>query len=400
MAKCGLCGTDVTFDMTQHYVPDFEGKKHRVCKRCLEAAKDKALKYDSVRGKIVIVEKSEIEIRKKCNVCGNIFCYNPVDIELNKRMQGTAIISALGGHYAASAVQQSNIITDFDKCPKCGSKDLKVITKEEFTMEAVGSNSQQSVTSQFSVADELKKFKELLDMGIITQDEFDEKKNELLHKSNPVIKQAAPALQVEQQPALFTQPTITTNETTEHAEYDQQATLQPENTCAKPHRGILIASVVSFALVLLSLVCAAFVSPLSIMYFMQSYTPRYLLALIVPCIGLYVSFRSSERPAIMKTAMNINIVLFAFQVVGMLVYFFGDRSVTAITPSISSLVYNYVNGAGLIVAIRSFIDMSSIITKNSPIFLISLCGIFGNLFAVSANICVVITLMRARKGSK
>ncbi len=31
-----------------------------------------------------------------------------------------------------------------------------------------------------SVTDELKKFKELLDMGIITQEEFDAKKKELL----------------------------------------------------------------------------------------------------------------------------------------------------------------------------------------------------------------------------
>ncbi len=34
--------------------------------------------------------------------------------------------------------------------------------------------------SSFSVADELKKFKELLDMGIITQEEFDKKKKDLL----------------------------------------------------------------------------------------------------------------------------------------------------------------------------------------------------------------------------
>ena len=41
---------------------------------------------------------------------------------------------------------------------------------------------QQNVSNQqpFSVADELKKFKELLDMGIITEDEFNAKKKELL----------------------------------------------------------------------------------------------------------------------------------------------------------------------------------------------------------------------------
>ena len=35
-------------------------------------------------------------------------------------------------------------------------------------------------TSSISVADEIKKFKELLDMGAITQEEFDTKKKELL----------------------------------------------------------------------------------------------------------------------------------------------------------------------------------------------------------------------------
>jgi predicted Zn-dependent peptidase len=40
--------------------------------------------------------------------------------------------------------------------------------------------SQTQTTNTLSVADELKKFKELLDMGAITQDEFDTKKKELL----------------------------------------------------------------------------------------------------------------------------------------------------------------------------------------------------------------------------
>jgi predicted Zn-dependent peptidase len=36
------------------------------------------------------------------------------------------------------------------------------------------------IQNTFSVADEIKKFKELLDMDIITQEEFDAKKKELL----------------------------------------------------------------------------------------------------------------------------------------------------------------------------------------------------------------------------
>ena len=39
---------------------------------------------------------------------------------------------------------------------------------------------QASVAPQVSVTDELKKFKELLDLDIITQEEFDAKKKQLL----------------------------------------------------------------------------------------------------------------------------------------------------------------------------------------------------------------------------
>ena len=39
----------------------------------------------------------------------------------------------------------------------------------------------QAQSSSVSVADEIKKFKELLDIGAITQEEFDAKKKELLN---------------------------------------------------------------------------------------------------------------------------------------------------------------------------------------------------------------------------
>ena len=49
-------------------------------------------------------------------------------------------------------------------------------------IDEIKANKKSSATTivQTSPADELKKFKELLDMGIITQDEFDSKKKELL----------------------------------------------------------------------------------------------------------------------------------------------------------------------------------------------------------------------------
>ena len=39
----------------------------------------------------------------------------------------------------------------------------------------------QNVVTPLSAADELKKYKDLLDAGVITQEEFDEKKKQLLN---------------------------------------------------------------------------------------------------------------------------------------------------------------------------------------------------------------------------
>ena len=41
-------------------------------------------------------------------------------------------------------------------------------------------NAQPTVVAAASNADELKKYKDLLDSGVITQEEFDEKKKQLL----------------------------------------------------------------------------------------------------------------------------------------------------------------------------------------------------------------------------
>lgn len=73
-----------------------------------------------------------------------------------------------------------NRIVDYNKCPKCGSRSLRELTKEEFQQEIQAAKAQQAPAAPVSAADELKKFKELLDSGVITQEEFDAKKKQLL----------------------------------------------------------------------------------------------------------------------------------------------------------------------------------------------------------------------------
>ena len=195
MAKCEICGKSVTWALIRYKAPDIEGKKHDVCKECMEKITQghKAVKYDTVSKKLLIVDPDEIEIRKKCTVCGHIFCYNPVDVAKNKQHATDAVLSsiagtagALSGHSAASATHVGNAqaeldrIVDYDRCPKCGSRSLRELTKEEFQQEMKAANAQQTETTANSAADELKKFKELLDMGVINQEEFDAKKKQLL----------------------------------------------------------------------------------------------------------------------------------------------------------------------------------------------------------------------------
>lgn len=189
-----MCGKVVTFESMRYFVHDFEGTKHRVCKACTQRAEGKALKFDPKTQRVRVVERRDIEIRKQCNICGKVFCYSPLDVAKNKQKANMAVLSAIGslggamsGHYAASAVHQGNArnemngIVDYDKCPQCGSLDLRIMSKEEFLFAMKKRNAHTMMTgAALSSADELKKFKELLDMGVITQAEFDAKKKQLL----------------------------------------------------------------------------------------------------------------------------------------------------------------------------------------------------------------------------
>ena len=130
------------------------------------------------------------EFRRKCNICGCVFCFNDDDLRRNRQNAKMARVNALGSvgsavagtkmdMYAQSSKADKYLdkIVDYSRCPQCNSTDLKELTEEELKAEqAKTSNSSAAV----SAADELKKFKELLDAGIISQEEFDAKKKQLL----------------------------------------------------------------------------------------------------------------------------------------------------------------------------------------------------------------------------
>ena len=131
------------------------------------------------------------EHRMRCNVCGHIFCYTDEDVKKNLGNAGMGALTALGGlasalgggtifhthHLQGQADRYTDKIIDYNRCPACHSNNISEIEDGE-VMQA--NSTPISAIPTTSAADELKKFKELLDMGIITQEEFDAKKKQLL----------------------------------------------------------------------------------------------------------------------------------------------------------------------------------------------------------------------------
>ena len=147
---------------------------------------------ERLKNTIMQINKNSIpkEKRIRCNVCGHIYCYSKTDIDENnhnKTLAGlhtfSAAVNAIGGtaynmHEEQKHADAANAkIIDFSKCPKCNSSDIIALTDEEWQKI---NNKSESTTNTMSAADEIKKFKDLLDSGIISQEEFDEKKKQLL----------------------------------------------------------------------------------------------------------------------------------------------------------------------------------------------------------------------------
>lgn len=160
------------------------------CAECAKKYSNNYLKIDYTTGKVEVIPEHESEKRIKCNVCGHVYCYNLRDIKKNQRHAKNAALSSvasignvvggtqLGMHANLSrAEKEMDKIMDFSRCPKCNSVDIKELSKEEWENERAKSSRE---VDNVSVADELKKFKDLLDSGVITQEEFDTKKKQLL----------------------------------------------------------------------------------------------------------------------------------------------------------------------------------------------------------------------------
>lgn len=169
-------------------------KVHRLCyARSQNAAAAEVFKFvkeksefkDAVKvGNQYVVDK---EFKMLCLACNKQFFYTQKDVSDNltkaKQAQLSAVssgLNALAGSSIVASTESANAnqllsqIRDFSKCPYCNSTNIREMTDAEW--QARQSTSQNTVSS----ADELRKFKELLDSGVITQEEFDAKKKQLL----------------------------------------------------------------------------------------------------------------------------------------------------------------------------------------------------------------------------
>lgn len=186
-ATCAICGKEVGLNRFR-IGKTVDGKDIWKCPAC--AKKGGYVEIDLVTGKAKVATLEETERRVKCNACGHLYCYNGADVERNRQNAKMATLNSVGA--MANAIGGTQIgarldnnaaqnyldkIVDYSRCPKCNSMDIRILSAEEYEKEKA---SAAAPASTVSTADELKKFKELLDMGAITQEEFDAKKKQLL----------------------------------------------------------------------------------------------------------------------------------------------------------------------------------------------------------------------------
>ena len=163
---------------------EFAEKQRRLNKRAF----DKFIIYKEVSGN----KFDDGEYIMQCEICGQVFKYTKADIDHNfavareaMELQEKTLTKALFVSPVVASldlrVAENNLKTkrNISSCPHCNSRELKRISKEELKeiQEKQNTFATSPSTSNF---DDIIKLKELLDQGIITTEEFNAKKKQLL----------------------------------------------------------------------------------------------------------------------------------------------------------------------------------------------------------------------------
>ncbi len=86
-----------------------------------------------------------MEYRRRCRVCGKVWCYTDEDLRRNRSNAVSSAFAAIGGIASAvggTTAQQhlsydmmertSSKVVDYDQCPSCHSKSTSIISEEEW----------------------------------------------------------------------------------------------------------------------------------------------------------------------------------------------------------------------------------------------------------------------------
>lgn len=206
---------DVRFDE----ITDWEiilGNYNISCKdyRIIFASNDKMRKpafeylydqYQAARNK-----RLNEEHHLRCNICGKIFIYTlaedlrirdemlaaqkqSLNASMNTLFQSQMLGKIQEGQAAAAEQAAKDKAYDLRRCPNCKSNNVTEISQEEavaaFRAAAAPApapapapqTTPEPAAPVFSPLDELRKLKELLDLGIVTQEEFEITKKRLLN---------------------------------------------------------------------------------------------------------------------------------------------------------------------------------------------------------------------------
>ena len=138
----------------------------------------------------------DMEYKMKCNTCGHIWCFN------NSDLGKSAVVNASNGLSNLSAAASGNLFnmaassvitkankgpeTSFNKCPRCGSNNVGIYYEGYANTEDTPSVKSKRVKEDDDdmcdaiIDEQLRTYKKLLNDKIITQEEFDAKKKQLL----------------------------------------------------------------------------------------------------------------------------------------------------------------------------------------------------------------------------
>ena len=130
--------------------------------------------------------------RRCCRACKKIYQFSDLDLMKKQEPAGQSNKSMMLGMSEESGSRKAlvralrkkqeelPVIRDYRRCPYCNSEELTELTEEEYTAAASAGAKTVSVVQGISEADEIRKFKGLLDDGLITQEEYEEKRKQLL----------------------------------------------------------------------------------------------------------------------------------------------------------------------------------------------------------------------------